>query len=215
MWQLAEAGVLSGVVLETDLLQPPFDTHHPFEDERDAFERDVLLAGCPEAIDGFAPTLRTATVNEREAERALTEWDPGLVVSFGTGLIRPPLVERWRGRLLNLHGGDPEEYRGLDTHLWAIYHRDFDALVTVLHEVEPELDTGALAGRAALGLERGMPLAQLRALNTRACLDLTLAAARGAGERQPQTRRGRYYSFMPAILKDVCVRNFERHTASL
>ena len=31
----------------------------------------------------------------------------------------------------------------------------------------------------------------------------------------PQRQLGRYYSYMPAVLKDICTRNFERYTATL
>jgi hypothetical protein len=220
VWQLAEQDVLAGVVLETRRHDPGFPTHHPFEDERDSYERDVLLAGMPAAIEGFAPTHVADSVNDAEAREALAATTPDLVVSFGTGLIGRELIDAVPGRLLNLHGGDPEEYRGLDTHLWAVYHRDFGGLVTTLHEVAAEFDTGALVGQAAVPVEPGSELHQLRAANTRACVDLTLAAAQayealGRIPARPQRRRGRYYSAMPAVLKEVCVPRYAKYAAGL
>ena len=220
VWQLAEQDLLAGVILETRGHDPGFPTHHPFEDDRDAYEREVLLAGMPAAIDGFADTHVSDSVNDASARAAREAAAADVVVSFGTGLIGRDLIAALPGRLLNLHGGDPEEYRGLDTHLWAIYHRDFGSLVTTLHEVAPEFDTGALAGQAAVAVERGSELHQLRAANTRACVDLTIAAARakeaiGHVPTRPQRRRGRYYSAMPSVLKDVCVGRFAKYAAGL
>ena len=43
---------------------------------------------------------------------------------------------------INLHGGDPEKYRGLDSHLWSIYHEDWASLVSTLHVVSKDLDAG-------------------------------------------------------------------------
>jgi methionyl-tRNA formyltransferase len=203
--RLSEAGVLGRVWLERASAAAPFPTAHPFEEERDAYERAVLLGGDDVRIEG----REVESVNDPAVASGLTG---DLVVSFGTGLIRPPLIAAVApGRLLNLHGGNPEEYRGLDTHLWAIYHRDFANLVTTLHEVDAGLDTGAIVGQAELPL--GGALHELRARNTELCVALVLAAARtleaeGALLRRAQVRRGRYYSFMPAVLKEICVARF-------
>jgi hypothetical protein len=199
-WRLAEAGLLGAVVLERRRVVAPFATHHAFEDERDAFEHETLVVGIPGWGD-LAPVLEVDA-----ADDAAGRIDADLIVSFGTGRIGPAAVAAWAGRLLNLHGGDPEEYRGLDTHLWAVYHGDFDAIVTALHEVDDDLDTGAILARAPVPLPAD--LYALRAANTMVCVELTLAAARKRPPAIPQRRRGRYYSFMPAVLKDVCVRRW-------
>jgi folate-dependent phosphoribosylglycinamide formyltransferase PurN len=220
VWQLAERGLLAGVVLETRTHDPGFETHHPFEDERDAYERDVLLAGAPREIDGYAPTHVADSVNDASALAAVSEMAPDLLVSFGTGLIDARLIAGAPAPLVNLHGGDPEEYRGLDTHLWAIYHRDFGALVTTLHAVDAGLDTGAIVGQEPIAHRPSAPLHELRAANTQTCVDLTVAAAAatealGRVPLRPQRRRGRYYSSMPAVLKPVCVRRYADYTAAL
>jgi methionyl-tRNA formyltransferase len=211
--RLAQAGVLGQVWLEQSAARAPFPIAHPFEEERDAYELAALLDGDERPIEGRA----VETVNDPEVAGALSG---DLVVAFGTGLIRPRLIAAVApGRLLNLHGGNPEEYRGLDTHLWAIYHRDFANLITTLHHVDPGLDTGAIVGQAQIVLRPGAALHELRARNTELCVALVLAAARTletVGEllSRPQVRRGRYYSFMPAVLKEVCVARFAEHVAA-
>ncbi len=197
-WRLAEAGLLGGVVLERRHAVAPFATHHPFEDERDVYEREALAAP---AWAEFAAVVEVESVDDARP-------DGDLAVSFGTGRIGPALVAEWAGRLLNLHGGDPEDYRGLDTHLWAVYHGDFAGIVTTLHEVDQDLDTGAIVARAPVPLPA--ELYELRAANTEVCVELTLRAARERPPATAQRRRGRYYSFMPAVLKDVCVRRWSR-----
>src|SRR3954451_18494031 len=64
VWQLAERGLLDSVVLETRSLSAPFETHHPFEEERDAYERETLLAGAPAGIDGYAQTASVESVDD-------------------------------------------------------------------------------------------------------------------------------------------------------
>jgi hypothetical protein len=44
---------------------------------------------------------------------------------------------------------------------------------------------------------------------------LDLFQKTGKFKATAQRQKGRYYSYMPAVLKDICIRNFEHHTASL
>ena len=160
------------------------------------------------------------SINAPAASASVAAVDPEVALVFGTRKLAPGLVGLARTACLNLHGGNPEEYRGLDTHLWAIYHGDFANLVTTLHYVDNGLDTGMRVAHQALAIERGTKLHQLRAVNTCACVQLASAALDvvAGGSRPmgaPLARAGRYYSFMPAVLKEVCVRKFERYASTL
>ena len=219
-WQLGERLGLRAIFLETRAPVPAFETRHAFEKDRDEYERAVLLAGGPASFDAVAPTRHFPSLNDGPAVSALTALAPDVTLVFGTGKLRQPTIAAARAATLNLHGGDPELYRGLDSHLWAIYHADFAALVTTLHHVARELDTGDIVMQTALPLTRGMGLHELRAVNTRACVSLSLAAlaalgSTGALPGRPQRGRGRYYSLMPAVLKDVCITRFDRHVGAL
>ena len=145
---------------------------------------------------------------------------PEAVVLFGTGIVREPLILRFGDRLFNLHGGDPERYRGLDTHLWAIYHSDFEALVTCLHRVASQLDTGDIVQEGALALRSGMELHELRAENTRVCVNLVgaLLATMEKGlevATRSQKQKGRYYSAMPVEMKQLCLKRFQKYTSKI
>ncbi len=212
--KLAEGFTLRGVLLETRVAAPPFETFHPFEATRDAYERDVLLGGRRADFADIAETRTVESVNEGVAE--LRSFAPDVVLSFGVGRLLEPAIRCASTACLNLHGGDPERYRGLDTHLWAVYHGDFDAIVTTMHHVDEHLDTGAIAFQSPLPLEQVAALHELRAVNTEMCVTLSRQALATLAERGqvpslPQVGRGRYYSFMPAVLKDVCVRRFDEH----
>lgn len=202
------------VVQEMRPLKPPYDTAHPFELERDEWERDEWAAGGPVSLEELAPTLVVDSVNDASALNALKSAAADLTVVFGTGIIRSEVIQGAPGMLLNLHGGDPERYRGLDTHLWAVWHRDWESLVTALHVVAPRLDTGDIVATAQLAPPHGAPLTQLRAANTEACADLVRGAvqqraAGGSVVTRPQRSEGRYYSFMPTVLKEVCLQRWE------
>jgi methionyl-tRNA formyltransferase len=214
---LAEGG--HDVVAFCETAQPPrqpFETHHPFEDERDRYEWGLWFDGKETDIADLAPTRDVSTMNDRAAVVALADEQADAVIAFGTGPLRAPVIAIGPDRIFNLHGGDPQEYRGLDTHLWAIFHRDFSGLVTTLHRVDAELDTGEIVGQEPIPLSPGMPLYALRAANTVICVQLAKSAAEalrcdGAVISRRQRRRGRYYSAMPADLKGVCKARFDAH----
>lgn len=205
------------VGLETKTLAAPFPTDHPYLIEQELKERAAWYPeqeSWPSLVDH--PKAKSfESISSSEALEALVEAQPDLIFVFGTGRIRGELLERFPGRLLNLHGGDPERYRGLDSHLWAIYHRDFDAICTSLHHVEAELDTGDLVAMARVPIPEGSELSDLRRHNTELCVDLVCQAVvqyqtQHRIHSRPQRMQGRYYSFMPRALKDLCVRRFRR-----
>lgn len=218
--ELEKHHTLVSIISETRRAVAPFEISHPFESERELFEIGEFFGGHPTSLVQFKPSLEVDDVNDDITLKNLQKADPEVIVVFGTGLIRPRLIENYSGRIINLHGGDPEEYRGLDSHLWAIYHGDFENLVTTLHHVNSKLDDGSIIGRKRLELPHGTQLHQLRAINTRVCIDLVLDALKKFSQSKtltgvPQLKKGRYYSFMPSALKEICVKRFQKYTETL
>ncbi len=218
--RLQQRFAVAKVMIEIRDPPPPIPTDHPLDTARNERESAHWYNGSPPRFDDIAATERHETLNDPAAVASLRALKPEVVLVYGTGPLGAEVLDCCRDGILNFHNGDPEEYRGLDCHLWPIYHRDFDALQMTLHRIEPELDTGAIVDRRPVPLSRGMPLADLR----RAACDLSVGMALSALERfqesggfdaMRQSRKGRYYSYMPAVLKDICTRNFERHTAAL
>ncbi len=151
------------VFIETGLAEFPYPTRHSFEDERDAMERQLWFGGRPANISDFAEAERVADINDSGVARALHISRPDLVIAFGTRRLCAEILAALPERIVNLHGGDPEQYRGLDTHLWAIWHRDFAGLVTTIHHVDLDLDTGEVIAKEPLRLAKAMRLHALRA----------------------------------------------------
>jgi methionyl-tRNA formyltransferase len=207
------------VFVETQTLKPSFSTSHPFEQLREEYEQKAFFNGAKPSLKDVSEVESFPTLNGDEAIRALRDFRAEVAVVFGTGRLSPPLIEA-QGILINLHGGDPERYRGLDSHLWSIYHGEFDSLMTTLHHLNPVLDDGDIILKNSLLLHKGMKLHELRSVNTYVCLKMVKEAlARYSNEGKivgvPQKKKGRYYSFMPADLKEVCRNRFEKYTDRL
>ncbi|WP_199259731.1 phosphoribosylglycinamide formyltransferase [Paracoccus binzhouensis] len=69
-------------------------------------------------------------------------------------ILTPDFVQRFRGRMLNIHPSLLPKYPGLHTHRRAIEAGDAEAGATV-HLVTPELDAGPILGQARVPVLSG------------------------------------------------------------
>jgi phosphoribosylglycinamide formyltransferase-1 len=69
-------------------------------------------------------------------------------------ILTPRFVERFRGRMLNIHPSLLPRYPGLHTHARALAAGDSEAGCTV-HEVTPALDDGPILGQAKVPVIAG------------------------------------------------------------
>lgn len=217
---LSEKWNIVRVFEERRAISATFETNHPFEAERDAFEIDHWFGGKPTGLSDVCDVQTFSDLNGEDAAAAMRDAACDVHLVFGTGRIDQHIIDLTPDRIVSLHGADPEHYRGLDTHLWCVYHRDFRGLVTTLHKVSPKVDRGGVVMKMPIPLTKGMQLYQLRKANTEICIEISnrgldMMAAYGQFISQPQLYIGRHYSFMPAVLKDRCVKQFAEHTATL
>ncbi|MEM8633034.1 MAG: phosphoribosylglycinamide formyltransferase [Pseudomonadota bacterium] len=69
-------------------------------------------------------------------------------------ILTPGFVDRWQGRILNIHPSLLPRYPGLDTHARAIAAGDAEAGCTV-HKVIADLDAGPILGQARVPVLAG------------------------------------------------------------
>ena len=208
------------VVIEGDHPIAPFDTHHAFEDQRDAYERATWFGDGRASIEEFAETLEVKSANDPDAIDRLRRIQPEVIVVFGTAKLSRAVIATCPHGIVNLHGGDPEHYRGLDSRLWTIYHGDYEQLKVTLHRVNERLDGGEIVVQRPLPLRRSMGIHELRHVSTEVCVDVVRTAlgqwgGDGGFASTPQRQTGRYYSFMPAALKELCKNKFEAYTRNI
>jgi hypothetical protein len=193
----------------------PFKTSHPFEIRRDEFELNKWFFGKKILISDVATKKSFDSLNSSQAIEALSKEGADIVIAFGIGRLGEEVINLFPQKIFNLHGGDPSLYRGLDSHLWAIYHHDFSSLVTTLHRLDSGLDTGDIVMQGDIKITRGMAIESLRSENTELCIKMALTLIDCASKFHEVPSRkllqlGRYYSAMPAELKEICVGRFEK-----
>ena len=220
VWQLLELCTVEAVILETNSLSPKFNTNHKFENEREEYEKFQVLRNGPEKFENLLPVYAFSSVNDPACIRKIEELNPDMVIIFGTSKVSLRIISIPHRACLNLHGGAPEYYRGLDSHLWAIYHNDFGNLVTTMHFVEPEIDSGRIIFQEQVQLSKDTTLMKLRIINTVACIRMSALAINSMDQNsflpcRNQLRKGRYYSFMPSDLKEVCLKKYNHYIKNL
>jgi phosphoribosylglycinamide formyltransferase-1 len=90
---------------------------------------------------------------DRMLSDALEEHRVGTVALAGfMRILSPWFVDRWAGRILNIHPSLLPKYRGLDTHARALAAGDRVGGCSV-HVVTEELDAGAVLGQAEVPIE--------------------------------------------------------------
>ncbi len=92
---------------------------------------------------------------EAALQAALEPHAPDLLCLAGfMRVLTAGFVERWRGRMLNIHPSLLPLYPGLHTHARALASGDREAGCTV-HEVTEELDHGPILGQARVPIRPG------------------------------------------------------------
>lgn len=132
-----------------------------------AFEVALVASDKPEAaglawaaeqgVATFAQSPKGMPKAEYEAciDAALRNAGVELIALAGyMRLLSPTFVERWAGRILNIHPSLLPKYKGLDTHARAIEARDAVAGCSV-HLVTEELDAGTVLGQAEVPVHLG------------------------------------------------------------
>ena len=194
------------VIFETNHMEYRYQTSCLLDREISSYENgiwaDLVLN---------AQVIYTESVNNLEITR-LGCFD--FVINFGTGKLDSRAVREYSGisqaPILNLHGGNLEEYRGLDTNLWAIWHKDYKNICVTIHELVDELDAGSVWLVNQIDTKDITPV-NLREYVTYACVDLVekLLAAQNIVPQKVK-KLGRYYSAMPAALKTDLLNRMKR-----
>jgi folate-dependent phosphoribosylglycinamide formyltransferase PurN len=89
------------------------------------------------------------------AEVALmTAARPDVVLVFGTGILRQPLLSEFEGRIINIHLGLSPYYRGAGTNFWPLVNRQPEYVGATIHYLDEGIDTGSIILHVRPSIER-------------------------------------------------------------
>jgi methionyl-tRNA formyltransferase len=133
-----------------------------FNGERHFKERErleYLHFGSRKADEVFAGLpLRNTTPNDLNSDDTcafVRDFDPQVVIVFGTDLIRSPLMEVLPTDTINVHLGISPRYRGSATLFWPFYFLEPQYAGVTFHRVIHEPDAGAVLHQFQTELRSG------------------------------------------------------------
>ena len=140
--------------------------------------RPVLVASNDPAADGLAKAaalgIPTAAVDHRPFGKDRAAFEAALLQEIEAArpdilclagfmrILTPGFIQRFEGRMLNIHPSLLPKYPGLHTHARALAAGDREAGCTV-HEVTADLDAGPILGQARVPVLPGDTEASLAA----------------------------------------------------
>lgn len=105
---------------------------------------DWLSDGRNCAVRRFDP----ATLSSAESVAFLQQREAEVVVVYGTTLIKPPLLDRFAGRMINMHLGLSPYYRGTATNFYPLVNEEPQFVGATIHLIDPGIDSGAILHHA-------------------------------------------------------------------
>ena len=170
--------------------------HFASRDEAEAryFAGDEQLRLAPGAVDRVGPPN---IINDPSEIDRMASLEPDLVLVFGTGLLRQPTIDRFAGRIINLHLGLSPYYRGAGTNFWPLVNREPEFVGATIHYLDAGIDTGAMIAHARPDIEPADGPHDVGNKAIVAAARVLAAAAwahvRGQARSVPQEGRGRLY----------------------
>jgi methionyl-tRNA formyltransferase len=150
--RLAESVNLVGVVSEAkastvgqpDLLsQADRDVIRSHFAERDEVERR-LMGDHKNFPDTRVLQIENKAVNTPEAFDWVQSLAPDVVILYGTSIIKPPMLDFYEGRMINIHLGLSPYYRGSGTNFWPLVNREPECVGATIHLAVARVDAGAI-----------------------------------------------------------------------
>jgi folate-dependent phosphoribosylglycinamide formyltransferase PurN len=122
-------------------------------DDRDASEEAYFA----EHHDVRAPARRVPPggCNDPAEIEAMRRARPDVVLVFGTGLLKQPLVGAFQGNLINIHLGLSPYYRGAGTNFWPLVNREPEYCGATIHFIDLGVDTGPMIAHVRPDIRRG------------------------------------------------------------
>jgi folate-dependent phosphoribosylglycinamide formyltransferase PurN len=93
--------------------------------------------------------------NDPEEIEAMRRARPDVVLVFGTGLLKQPLIDAFAGRILNIHLGLSPYYRGAGTNFWPLVNGEPEYCGATIHFLDIGVDTGPIIAHVRPDIQIG------------------------------------------------------------
>lgn len=98
--------------------------------------------------------LEFGHINDPDVFQWIKSWSPDYLALFGTDIIRPPLLNEFENRIINMHLGLSPYYRGSATSFWPLVYGEPECVGATIHLAIQKIDAGAILGQARPDIAR-------------------------------------------------------------
>jgi len=204
--KLLDAGHnIESCLFPSNIIKPRFNVDSPWASEEKKELKDLYLRETREDLDRVSTVYCPSSLTLDDPLVSATIGNADFVVVSGADRIGDDILSVIENKSLDVHMGSAEEYRGLDSNLWAWYHRDYKNIGVSLHKLETTLDTGDLFQVERIKITEETKVWELRYLESVLAVALIGKSLKNLVADKVivrnQKRMGRYYSFMPFDIK--------------
>ncbi len=195
---------------------PTFNTNHKLKNLQKKYERRIWLNK-----NLILPKIQEIkNINIPKNIKKIKKLRPDIIVALGSNRLTKKFIQSFKKTsIVNLHGGNPNYYRGLDSHYWSIYHNDYENLQVCIHQINEGLDTGKIIEIQKIKLFKNMKLYQLRSKNAVVACKILSNYLKKVSEKKKiklkANKHGRYYSSMPSSLIKIIEKKFFKFTKKI
>jgi methionyl-tRNA formyltransferase len=101
-------------------------------------------------------SLENGKINTPEIFERIKLFDPRLMISFGSSIIKEPLLSLLpKGHFLNVHLGISPYYRGSGTNFWPFVNNELEYVGSTILHIDPGIDTGDIITHVIPKIELG------------------------------------------------------------
>jgi folate-dependent phosphoribosylglycinamide formyltransferase PurN len=111
-------------------------------DARDASEEAYFADHWQ--VNAPARRLPPGGCNDPAEIHAMRNLRPDVVLVFGTGLLKQPLIDTFPGNIINIHLGLSPFYRGAGTNFWPLVNGEPEYCGATIHFLDIGVDTGPI-----------------------------------------------------------------------
>lgn len=199
---------------ETSSVQAGFNTKAYYSKKEKEFEKKIFFKKINYYLD-TQKIIKIKNINNNLALKKIKLIKPDLGVVFGTRKISLKIINQFKYGLINVHRGIATKYRGLDSELWAVYHRDYKNIGITIHKIDKNFDTGKIITQKRIQIKKKDEIYMLRYVTTLlATNELTKILKYFIKYKKFSFKNikplGRYYSFMPSVLKEKLILHAEK-----
>lgn len=120
--------------------------------------QEAIFFGAAAEFLCDSPSLRVLEIppgalNRPPTPAFLQAADADVVVVYGTNLIRSPLLDRFAGRMINMHLGLSPYYRGTASNFYPLFNDEPEYVGATIHLIDAGVDSGSIIHHARPTIE--------------------------------------------------------------